>query len=417
MRWRGASIAGPRARVAAVAVLLLGGAWWLVRGGKGERAAEWTAVHRDDLVLGVEVTGTLGAVESSVLGPPAIKETWNFKISSLAPEGAQVRKGEKVLGFDTSDLERKLEQKVAEADAARKQIEKKEVDVSLKRREDALRRAEAEARLRKATLKVDRPEELASANELKEARLDRDLAQDEIEYLDRQLASSREGDEAELRSLASQRDRAEQRVRELQEAIRRMGVQAPRDGTVVYASDWRDEKKKVGDSCWRGERVLEIPDLRRMVAKGEVDEADAGRIAEGRKVTLRLDAHPDVEFSGTVSSIWKTVQRKSWQNPLKVVRLDVALDRTDPVRMRPGMRFRGTIETGRIPRALVVPADAIFPTPDGPVAYRKTVLGSEAVPVQLGARNATLVEVLHGLREGDEVARGAPPAGRGREAA
>jgi len=394
-----------RTRVAS-AVLLVGVAgWWAVRGRGPTEDPDWARVAREDLVLGVELTGTLKAVDSSHVGPPQVRELWNYKVAMLAPEGSQVVKGQPVLGFDTSDLDRKLDQKVAEAASAAKQMEKKQVDVALRKREDDLRLAEAEARERKAALKVDRPEELVAASDLRQAHLDLGLARDEIAYVRARVEAASRADQAELEALRNQRDRAEERVKELRDAIQRMTVGAPRDGTVIYVADQRDEKKKIGDSCWRGERVLEIPDLKSMIAKGEVDEVDAGKLALGQKVVLRLDAHPDVEFSARVSSIWNTVQRKSFQNPLKVVRLDAALDETDTVRMRPGMRFRGTIETGRVSRSLVIPAEAVFPTRDGPVAWRKSSLGFEAAPLTLGRKNAKLVEVLGGLSEGDQVAR------------
>lgn len=392
-------------RLAAVALIVLAAGWWALLGRAPSEDPDWVRVTRDDLVLGVEVTGTLKSTDSSQIGPPLVREIWNYKISMLAPEGAEVAKGQPVVGFDGSDLVRKLDQKLAEAASARKQLEKKQVDITLRRREDALRLAEAEARERKAALVVDRPEELAAASELKQARLDLGLARDELAYLKTRMESAAKADEAELRSLRNQQERAEQRVAEIRDAIERMDVKAPRNGTVIYVTDWREEKKKVGDSCWRGDKVVEIPDLKSMIAKGEVDEVDGGKIATGQEVTFRLDAHPDVEFTGRISSIWKTVQRKSFQNPLKVVRLDILLDRTDTVRMRPGMRFRGTAETERVPRCLVIPLEAVFPTRDGPVAWRKTAFGFGAVPLRLGRRNDHEVEVLGGLSEGDQVAR------------
>ena len=69
------------------------------------------------------------------------------------------------------------------------------------------------------------------------------------------------------------------------------------------------------------------------------------------------------------------------------------------------MRFRGTIETARIERPLLIPTEAVFPTPDGPVAWRRTLLGYEAARLEVGRRNDKVVEVLGGLSEGDEVAR------------
>ena len=64
---------------------------------------------------------------------------------------------------------------------------------------------------------------------------------------------------------------------------------APRDGIVIHVANRRNEKKKVGDTCSFYERVIEIPDLSRMEADGEVEEAEAGRIREGQAVKLHLD--------------------------------------------------------------------------------------------------------------------------------
>ena len=80
-----------------------------------------------------------------------------------------------------------------------------------------------------------------------------------------------------------------------------MTVKAPRDGTVIYVTNWRDEKMKVGDTCWRGQEVVELPDMSAMMARGQVDEADAGQVSIGQLFRIRLDAHPDVEFTGKVA--------------------------------------------------------------------------------------------------------------------
>jgi HlyD family secretion protein len=318
----------------------------------------------------------------------------------------EVREGQPVLGFDTSDLENTLLEKMAERDSAQKELEKKQAELESLRGEDELRLAEAKAKARRAGLKVDVPAELVAAKELAEARADLDLAQREVSYLEKRLALRVREAEAEISALRNKRDRAASRVREVEETIRQMVVTAPRSGTVVYRSDPRREreKKKVGDSAWRGEKIVEIPDLRHMRAEGEVDEADAGRVAPGQPVTLRLDAHPDVIYTGRVHAVRGAVQKRSQGDPVKVVGLELALDRTDPQRMRPGMRFLGTIELDRVPRALVVPAGAVFNRPEGPVVYRRTRWGTEEVRPQLGRRNDRWVEIVGGVAEGDAIA-------------
>jgi HlyD family secretion protein len=261
--------------------------------------------------------------------------------------------------------------------------------------------AEAEANRQKAALKLDRPPELVAANELAKVRIDLDTAEKEIAYLHAREESLEVAFEAEAGVLREERDRAAGRVREIKAAITEMEVKAPRSGTVIYTTTRRGEKKKVGDPCWREEKVLEIPE--------EVDEVDAGKLAVGQGVKLRLEAYPDTEITGRVESISATVGRRSWRSPLKVVRVRLRLDETDPMRMRPEMRFRGTIEVERIRDALVVARDAVVNTPDGPMVRRRRLTGLRTVPVTLGRSNTELVEVLEGLSVGDRVLRVIPP--------
>jgi HlyD family secretion protein len=375
---------------------------------RGRGDGEWARATRADLPLAVEVTGTLQAVESDRLGPPVVAGMWEFKIAFLAPEGAKVKRGEPVLGFDTSSLQRDLETKVAERDTAAKEAERKERELALAEHDDALALAEAEARLRKATLQVSRPDDLVASKELAKARLDLELAGREVAYQRERIATKRRVAASELAALRSTQERAGARVAEIDDAIARMAIAAGRDGTLIHVADWRGDKRKVGDTVWRADKVVEVPDLRAMAGKGEVDEADAGKLAAGQPIRLRLDAHPDIEFTGTVSAVARAAERKSWQNPLKIVRLEITLARTDEERMRPGMRFRGTVEYDRRAGVVQVPVEAVFPTPDGPVVYRRALAGPAATRVRTGARNDQFVEITAGLAAGDAVSRRGP---------
>ncbi len=396
------------ARIALGAGVLLAGAWLseVLWGGED---LDWARVERGSLVVSVPLEGSLRAVDSSSFGPPEVAGLWDFKIAMLAPEGQQVEVGEPVLGFDTSELERKLQEQLAEAQAAEKEIEQRRVQSELERARDALRLAEADSRRRKAALKVEVPEELASARELAEARLELELAEREIAYLRKRIEASARGTEAAMKRLRARRDRARGRVEEIRRAIASMTVRAPRAGTVVYVTDWRGDKKKIGDSCWRGEPVLEIPDLGRLEAEATVDEAHGARVRPGQRVHFRLDAYPDETYGGRIASVSDTVRRKHWNDPQKVVGLRIELDTTDPRRMRPGMRLRGAVEIERVEDVLTIPKESVFFGPAGPVVYRRRWGGYEVVPVELGRWGEHRVEVLSGLRAGDAVARREPP--------
>ncbi len=372
----------------------------------GEETIEFAEAIAGDLVITVDVEGTLVSTDSSMLTPPrTARRVFDFKIAMMAPEGEEVSAGTPILSFDTSDLERQLRDRQTRASQAEKNLEKLDRDLEQRRMQHELRLAEAEARLRRAGLQVEVPEDLSSARELEKARLDLQLAEIEVQSVQAQIEAADQAAAAQRAVLEGNRTRAERNVAEIETTIAQMTVTAPRSGTVIYVADRQGQKKKVGDSAWRNDEIIELPDLNSIIGRGEVDEADAGRVTEGQPFRIRLDAHPDIEFSGVTAAISRAVQRKSMsRNPLKAVRLELHFDEADVRRMRPGMRFRGTIESERIADTLLIPSEAVFPSADGPIVYRRTLLGHEPVSVALGRRNPTTVEVLSGLEAGDLVA-------------
>ena len=386
--------------ISAIVILLVAGRviWAVLHEPPGCRRTE-----RGDLVIGVEVTGTLRAVDSSVLGPPQVRDVWQFKIAMMADEGTEVKTGQPVIAFDASELQQRLQTKLADLDSARTEVEKKKVDIAVTVANDRLALAEVEARLRKASLIADQPFGLRANNEIAKARLDLELAGLEVGLVKRRIDATRRAGDEELGVLEATLAQVESEVKQIQDGIGRMERTAPRDGIVIHVANWRNEKKKVGDSCWVAERVVEIPDLSRMEADGEVEEAEAGRIREGQAVSLHLDAHPDHEYRAVVESISRAVQEKSWRNPLKIVHLTLSLEETDPERMRPGMRVRGEVEVDRHDDVVLIPVEAVFRDKGLTVAYSRGMTGWRSVPLVLGDRNSDQVEVIAGLEPGDLV--------------
>jgi multidrug efflux pump subunit AcrA (membrane-fusion protein) len=388
----------------AIAVLFVGGGWTLRNQLAADRQGEWVSVTRADVATGVDVTGTLASAEAGTFGPPQLANVWDFKISMMAPEGSDVNAGDPILGFDVSDLQKRLDENSAEAEGARKEIEKRRADLRLRREDEKMNLAEAQAKLRKTELKLQTPADIIGVKERKQVELDFALAKREVAETGARIRDLETAAAAEIALLQSKFQRASAIVAETKDAINRMTVRAPRAGTVVYSQNWRGEKKKVGDTCWRAERIMEIPDLKRMIAKGDVDEIDAGKVAVRQRVTLRLDAHPDDELHGTIESAATTVQQQqNTRDPLKVLKVEIRLDGSDPAKMRPGMRFQGTIELAHSKNAVVVPREAVFVSPNGATVMRRGLFGVETVTLKVGKQNDKVVEVIEGLREGDRV--------------
>jgi HlyD family secretion protein len=366
--------------------------------------ASFVDVRRDDLVVGVDVEGELQAVDSLNLLPPALPGIWEFKIANMAPEGIEVKAGDPIMAFDPSEQIRDLENMRNEADSADKKLRKKRDDAALARRDDELKIAEAEAGLRKASLKTDAPSDLVASIDLKQVILDEQAAKLTLESAKNHAAQTARSDGAEIQRLSDRATYTKHRLEQLQQNVARMGVTSPRAGTIVYPMGFSGEKHKVGDSVWRMETVMQIVGLGKMVGEGKVDEVDIARVTDKQHVTLRLDAMPDVQLTGTVDSIAHSVDGKSQTDPSKVAKLKITIDSTT-VPLRPGMRFRGQVETMRLAKVIQVPADAVFVTADGPIAYRDSGHGMERVKIEVGNRTATAIEIKSGLEPGDRISR------------
>jgi HlyD family secretion protein len=364
-------------------------------------------VKRADLVISVEVTGELEAVDSTDVNPPTVAGVWNYKIASLADEGVDVKEGEPIVAFDPSELMRQLETLQNDLEAAKKKLDKKREDAALARRNEELEVAEAEANVRKATLKTTGAADLVASVEQKVVEYEEQLAKVKLDETKGKAAQASRADKAELAQLSDHYKYLVDRVAELRANVAKMEIKAPRVGTVVFPTNWRGEKKKVGDPAWRGETILQVVALAKMRGVGDVDEIDIAHVATAQHVILHLDALPDVQLKGTVESIAKSVRPKSEADPSNAVKVKVAIDPNQKAPLRPGMRFRADVETERLPSVVQVPAEAVFVTPDGPVAYRKD--GSR-VKLKLGKRNGSAVEVVSGLAPGDVISRTEPGA-------
>lgn len=396
---------GRRWLLGAITLLALGAAGWALQRRAELEGRAWVIVERADLVESIDVSGVLSAVSSIRLGPPQVEGIWEYKVTFLAPEGTEVRAGMPVARFDTAELERQLLERQAEAEQAAKELEKKAAELARRREDSRLSLANAEAALRKQRLKNRAEDDSVAAIEQKKGRLDLTLTEREVEHQTAKLELEERQGKAELERVRQRRDRAAARVRELEDGIVRMTILAPRDGTVIYPSEEGDERIKVGDTVWGGRTVLEIPDLSRLSAEGEVDEGDSGRLAAGQVARLSLDALPGVEILGKVESVSPSIEPKAPGSIVKALKVEIALEATDPERMRPGMRFRGTLEMARHLDVLSLPIEAVELSPEGARVRRRSLLGQETLLVELGRWGRERVEVLRGLAAGDRVLR------------
>jgi HlyD family secretion protein len=398
-----------RWRLVVVATAVLAGAgglavWTASESAPGDAAARVLELDRAPFVRQIHATGEIRSSDSVVAGCPAIPRMWNFTLTQLVPEGQQVRQGMPVVAFDAKQLQEELQVKQSELDTSRKELERTRLEEQEKLDQLLLERAELEAKQSRLARKLEVPAELQERLELDKLRLDHTLAREELRLAGLRIEAQRSVLETKIEAAESRVDWLEQEVARYTRNIGRMTVPAARDGFVVHVADWNGQKPKVGDRVWMGRSILEIADLSRMEVAAEVAEPDAGFLAVGQPVEIRLDASPDRLFTGEIVQLGRLFHTRSVDDPSMVFDAVVSIDEPDPELMRPGMAAQVVVLAASDEPTLQLPESAIRVGAEGPTVEVERPGGrTETVAVELGARWDGQVVVNGGLEEGDRV--------------
>lgn len=360
-------------------------------------------VIRGPFDIKIHATGQLQSAASYYVGCPSVERMWQYTISFMAPEGKPVGEGDPILTFDSRELMQRLQLKQSELDTGLKELARMRLQEQQTQEDFVLQQEEAKVNAQKAKQKADVPQGLTSENEFKKLKMELELAELQEKLAGSRVENQNSGMKTRFHVQESKVAKLTDEVERLNRDIQSLNCLAPKPGIVVYTPDWDGKKKAVGDTCWMGEKILELPDLSRMQLKAVILESQAGRIKEGQRADVRLDANPDRVYKGAVVSLGRIFRVKSDSQPAIVFDAVIDLSESDPQLMRPGMAAGVDITISSKENALQV-AEAALVYHEGGISVRKKArLTEDLVPVTIGARSAGVVEVLTGLSEGDEV--------------
>jgi len=176
-------------------------------------------------------------------------------------------------------------------------------------------------------------------------------------------------------------------------------VMAPRSGIVVRRT------AVVGEPVNEGSVLASIVDLEEAWFAARVFEHDLARVQVGAAAEVRLDAFEDLALPGTVEAIAQIVDPGART-------LTARIRLRDPEgRLRLGLFGTAEVVASAAPEGpvdrtptLVVPRTAIIEIEDTPVVFvRHPDDHFEVHDIVLGRTAPGLVEVVHGLHEGEQV--------------
>lgn len=382
------------------------GALWRARAAPNLPTAE---VKTGELVDFVELRGEVKAVKSVTLNAPSSTDG-DLQIISILKNGAPVKRGDKVVQFDTVKLERTREQQQSDFKRAEAEIEGSQAQARLQEEQSRTELMQAKYDVERARLDVKK-QEILSAIEGEKTKLRLASAEQRAREGEEKLRSGRTAAAAEIQSKKQKRAKALFEVQRAQRGIESMTLRAPVDGMVTILPNWRGRffganapEFKEGDRVWPGAPIVELPDLTAVRVAARVDEAERGRLSLGQTVVVRVDAVPDREFTGQVTDIsaLAKIDFSTWPPP-KNFDLAVRVAQTDP-RLRPGMSATARVAIDRVPGALLIPASASFQKGGRTVSYVLRGARFEERTIEVARRNREQVAVARGLEAGEKVA-------------
>lgn len=397
-------------------------------------------VQRQDLATVVSASGEIKPKTYVNVGANAFGKITRLYVK----EGDHVKRGQLLAQLENVQSSADVNANEASLQAA--QTDSLAADAALKTAEADLLRAQADYDRNK--LDWDRAQSLFKDGLI--SKSDFDSRKNAWATADAGLEQGR----ARVAQAKAQHDSADKHVTQARanltrvtDVLQKTSYNAPYDGVVTNLPVREGETVVMGIQNAPGSTLMTIADMSVITAEVKVDETDIVNVRRGQPAEVTIDAIPKKIFHGTVSEIGdnaivrssgvSTSQQATASEEAKDFKVVVNLQDA-PLDLRPGLSTTAKITTATRSSALAVPIQALTlrskeqieqqNNPPGSVhaagpAAKEVASKSKKeddiqgafvirnkkamfVPVTTGITGTTEIEVLDGLKDGDEVITG-----------
>lgn len=359
-------------------------------------------VKRGPFARRVKAEGNLKPTKSTPLVAPGTDIT--LKIAWIAEDGAPVKKGDVVVRFDSTETQKNLDAGRADRGTSAAKTVKSDAEAGAVIRNLDRDGKQSHRELEAARTFQTKDPEIFSRHAIIEADIDVSLAGSREENAYGTKAKKEKLADADRGLLGIDRRKADFKVSRAETQMKALAIVAPHDGFLVFQRDWRGELPAIGQTIWSGFKVAEIPDIGALAAEVWVLEADAGGLEAGQPAIVVVESSPDVLWPGRIERVDSVPKARVKGVPVQYFGVTVALDRVDPLKMKPGQRVEASLALDAREDVLAVPRQAVFERDGKKVVFRRRGSGFEPVEVVLGPVALGTVVVEKGLRAGDIVA-------------
>lgn len=363
------------------------------------------------LVRTVAAEGVLRPVRSTPINvPAALRQA--LKIAWIVEDATPVRAGEPVARLDAAEAEKALREGDASLAQADERLAKARTRAEVGREDLGRQAALAGKELDDARSFQTIDTEIYSRFEIATSAIDAELAAHRKAHADAVALARPEVTRSELDLLRIERHRAELERERAVQTLGQLELRAPHDGLVLLNRRWNSLLPRAGDTVFPNEKLAEIPASGAMEAELWVLEADAGGLAIGQALSIRVEGHSEAEIAGRIRQIDAIAQPRQRGTQVQYFGAMAELANAEPTLAKPGVRVAARIVVTDRDEVLVVPRQAVFERNGQKVVHRRSALGGfSTVPVELEAVAPERVVVTAGLAPGDEIALADPDHG------
>jgi len=219
---------------------------------------------------------------------------------------------------------------------------------------------------------------------------------------------------AALKSATYKLEREREKLKKLEDQIRKGKLYAPEAGLLVYSREQgrmgNTEVIQEGQEVRERQELLTIPRPGGMVAKASIHETKLKKIRTGQQCVITVEAFPNRVFNGRVDFVAVMADSGSWRtNPnTRLYKAEITLTDAIP-EMRPGMSCNVEILIEDLKGVLYVPRQCVLLDGGETIVFVQEGEASVRRVVEVGLDNAKWVSLVSGVKEGETVLL-APPA-------
>ncbi|ELX12170.1 hypothetical protein Jab_1c07630 [Janthinobacterium sp. HH01] len=287
------------------------------------------------------IEGEIASRQALPVSPPSIPYVWQYKLASIAPEGAMVEAGQTIAQFESGEVTTQLMQQQGQLREKQRALEKMLLDQAEADRAGELAVAEAQSNAEKAERKATQPRELIRRVDYDKLVIERTEKTALARLAVTQRAVQIRARRAERTGLQAEVADIQQQLAALTRGQAAMTVVAPRKGLLMYRTTFSGEKVTVGSQVWMGLSVATLADPGQLYINATVPEAQASLVHVGQKARVTVPG-ANQALSAHVVALGRAFHGKSTAQSTIVRNLELQFD-DNPQGLKPGAAVQAVL--------------------------------------------------------------------------